>query len=720
LWDGEAYTRVLAIDCRPVLIRVIQSRGLRSPRLQIKAVAERLRPDEVAEGIVGGRHGQIIKRLIDELEEKAGVGTAFVQLSGGDGENVMGDPSRNRAAVLASGLIDSISQIRPKIDEYAIIGDCRSAALISKGGSVDWLCLPRFDSPSIFAALLDPVRGGRFTIRPRQPFYATRHYIGQTNVLETNFTTPTGVLSLTDLMPVATESEKARELFPDHEILRKLDCREGKVEIEVAFEPRPDYARAMPRFLESSTLGYFYEYREQILALRSDLALNISADLSTIAGRGLLRAGETRYLSMVFSHGYPAVMAELGVAADARIMRSIVWWETWAGQCEYDGPYRPEIMRSALTLKLLTYAPSGAIVAAPTTSLPEQLGGVRNWDYRYCWLRDASLTLQALLDLGFTVEGEAFLSWILHTTRLTWPTLNILYNVYGEAHLPEQELHHLAGYAESQPVRIGNDAAKQLQLDTYGEVIDAAFQYVIRGGRLDRATGRMLVGLGKTVCRRWTEPDEGIWEPRGGRQHHTHSRVMCWVALDRLMKLHEMRQLGAPLAVFAKERQAIQTEIETRGYNDRLQSYVSVLDSGEVDASLLLLGLNGYADPKGTRMRNTYRFVSEQLGVNDLLYRYLSDDGLPPGEGAFGICSFWAVEYLVRRGDLEGATRNFTQVMSFANDVGLFAEEMDPETGSALGNFPQAFTHVGLISAALSLTDHAPGRGRSGTTGGSL
>jgi GH15 family glucan-1,4-alpha-glucosidase len=608
----------------------------------------------------------------------------------------------------------------PTIDAYAIIGDCRSAALISRGGSLDWLCLPRFDSPSVFAALLDSVRGGRFTIRPRQPFYATRRYIGRTNVLETTFTTPTGELSLTDLMPVATESEKGRELFPDHEILRKLDCREGSVEIEVFFEPRPDYARAMPRFLESSVFGYFCEYRAQILALRSDLPLNISGNLSTIVGRELLRAGETRHVSMTFTHGYPAVLAELGAAAEARIMRSIGWWETWASQCQYDGPYRAEIMRSALTLKLLTYAPSGAIVAAPTTSLPEQLGGVRNWDYRYCWLRDASMTLQALLDLGFTVEGEAFLSWMLHATRLTWPTLNILYNVYGEAHLPEQELHHMAGYAESQPVRIGNDAAKQLQLDTYGEVIDAAFQYVIRGGRLDRTTGRMLVGLGKTVCHRWPEPDEGIWEPRGGRAHHTHSRVMCWIALDRLMKLHEMGQLRAPLSTFAKERRAIQTEIETRGYNDRLQSYVSVLGSDEVDASLLLLGLNGYADPKGTRMRNTYRFVHENLGINNLLYRYLSDDGLPPGEGAFGICSFWAVEYLVRQGDLEGATRNFKHVMSFANDVGLFAEEMDPQNGSALGNFPQAFTHVGLINAALSLTDRAPRRGRPGTAGGAL
>jgi GH15 family glucan-1,4-alpha-glucosidase len=254
-------------------------------------------------------------------------------------------------------------------------------------------------------------------------------------------------------------------------------------------------------------------------------------------------------------------------------------------------------------------------------------------------------------------------------------------------------------------VRVGNDAAKQLQLDTYGEVIDAAFQYAVRGGSLDRKTGAMLAGLGKTVCRRWREADEGIWEPRAGRQHHTHSRVMCWVALDRLIKLHEMGRIRSAMPLFLHEREAIREEIETRGYNDRIQSYVGVLDGNDVDASLLLLGLNGYADPANLRMRNTYRCIRERLGVDGLLFRYLGPDGLPPGEGAFGICGFWGVEYLARQGDLEGAVRNFEHLLSFANDVGLFAEEVDPETGFSLGNFPQAFTHVGLINAALAITE---------------
>jgi GH15 family glucan-1,4-alpha-glucosidase len=600
--------------------------------------------------------------------------------------------------------LTSISASSP-IEDYAIVGDCRSAALISKRGSIDWLCLPTFDSPSIFGALLDSVRGGRFSVCPSDPFRATRRYVGTTNVLETTFTTDSGVLRVTDLMPVTDESTKRRELLPDHEILRKVECEQGSVEVDVVFDPRPDYARVTPRIRESSSMGYFYEYRTHVAALKTDLPLHISPELPALTGRHTLQAGEARYLSMTFAHGYPAVTVELGRAAGIRIARSLEWWDSWAQRCQYRGAYREHVIRSALTLKLLTYAPSGAMVAAPTTSLPEKIGGVRNWDYRFCWLRDASLTLRALLDLGFKIEGEAFLSWLLHATRLTWPDLQILYDVYGESRVPEQELSHLEGYAGSRPVRIGNDAANQLQLDTYGEVIDAAFQWVVRGGAIDRTTARMLIGLGKTVCRRWPEPDEGIWEPRGGRRDHTHSKAMCWVALDRLIKLHEKRHVQAPIELFEVERKAIREQIERRGYNSALQSYVSAFDGEQLDASLLLLGINGYADPAGIRMKNTHDRIREKLGVNGLLYRYLGDDGLPPGEGAFGICGFWAVEYLARRGDFDAARKSFESLLSHSNDLLLFAEETDPETGTALGNFPQAFTHVGLINAALALAE---------------
>jgi GH15 family glucan-1,4-alpha-glucosidase len=317
---------------------------------------------------------------------------------------------------------------------------------------------------------------------------------------------------------------------------------------------------------------------------------------------------------------------------------------------------------------------------------------------------DASLTLRAFDDLGFTVESEAFLSWSLHATRLTWPEIQVLYDVFGEARIAEVVLDHLEGYARSAPVRVGNAAARQLQLDAYGEVIDAAWRYVLRGGRLDRTTARTLAGLGDTVVRRWHEPDEGIWEPRSGRRHHTHSKAMCWVALDRLTRLCERGHVQAAAARYQPARDAIRDAIETHGFSARLGSYVSVFDGESLDASLLQLSLMGYADPRSARMRGTVARVRERLGVNGLLYRYLdTEDGLTGREGAFGICSFWAAEARALQGEVTEAHDDFERLLSLANDVGLFAEEIDPGTGAALGNFPQAFTHVGLINAAVTL-----------------
>ncbi|HJR15468.1 MAG TPA: glycoside hydrolase family 15 protein, partial [Gemmatimonadales bacterium] len=332
-----------------------------------------------------------------------------------------------------------------------------------------------------------------------------------------------------------------------------------------------------------------------------------------------------------------------------------------------------------------------------------QPGGVRNWDYRYCWLRDASLTLQALFDLGHPAEAESFLAWLIHTTRITWPELQILYDVYGRPDLKESELEHLAGFAGSRPVRIGNAAGGQLQLDVYGEVLDAVYQFVQRGGHLDGATRRMLVAFGETVCRRWREPDESIWEIRAGQRQHTYSKAMCWVALDRLLRLHAAGRVHVPVERFARERAAIRDQIESRGYHEGIGSYVSVLGGDAVDASLLQLGRYGYADPGSVRMRGTLSAVQARLGRGHLLYRYLTDDGLPPGEGAFGICGFWGVTAQALAGDRDRAEKAFEHLLGYANDVGLFAEEIDPESGAALGNYPQAFTHVGLIDAALTL-----------------
>jgi GH15 family glucan-1,4-alpha-glucosidase len=399
----------------------------------------------------------------------------------------------------------------------------------------------------------------------------------------------------------------------------------------------------------------------------------------------------------------PVIISALGASADEKISKTVEWWRNWTARCRYEGPYRDAVVRSALVLKLMTFAPSGAVIAAPTTSLPENPGGERNWDYRYCWLRDASLTLQSLHDLGYVAEAEAYLAWLLHTTRLTWPKLRLMYEVYGKPVIAEECLDHLAGFARSQPVRIGNAAATQLQLDVYGELLDAVYQFTLRGGRLDKAMGRMVGGLSETVCRCWREPDEGIWESRAGRKLHTFSRAMCWVALDRLIKLHDAGHVRIARARLEAVREQIRGDVESRGYNEVLDTYVDVLDGDDVDASLLQLARYGYIDGRAERMRSTVEAVRKRLGRDGLIYRYLSRDGLPPGEGAFGICSFWAVDALARSGDLQGAVRSFEHLLRYANDVGLYAEEIAPDTGAALGNFPQAFTHVGLICAALTL-----------------
>jgi GH15 family glucan-1,4-alpha-glucosidase len=610
----------------------------------------------------------------------------------------------------------------PPIDDYALIGDCRSAGLVSRGGSLDWLCLPRFDSPSIFAALLDAENGGRFLVRPTGEFRTERRYLANTNVLETVFRTPTGACVLRDLMSVSSEEDKRAYLTPEHEVLRELEGLEGEVEVEILYDPRPDYGRVRPLLEQRGALGLRCEVDGTSLTLRSELPLGLTDGERSASGAARIRSGERKYLSLTYSMEAPAVVPLLGEAARGRIERTVRWWQEWANRCAYEGPYRDAVVRSALALKLMTYAPSGALVAAPTTSLPEAIGGVRNWDYRYCWLRDASFTLRALFALGYREEAEAYIGWLLHATRLTWPELHVLYDVFGEAKLPERELPHLEGYAGSRPVRVGNDAQGQLQLDVYGEVINGAARFLDRGGRFDRDTSRMLDGLGRTVCRRWHEPDEGIWEGRSGRFHNTHSKVLCWVALDRLIEMHKAGYLEVSVDLFRANREAIREEIEAHGYNERIKSYTRTFDGEEMDASLLTLPLYGYVEGTNPRMRSTCARIHEKLARDGLVYRYETeiDDGLPPGEGAFGICSFWAVECVAHGGNVEGATRTFEQLLAYANDVGLFAEEIDPDTGAALGNFPQAFTHIGLINAALTLAEYrdehtVAGRDRSTT-----
>lgn len=598
----------------------------------------------------------------------------------------------------------------PTIGDYAILGDCRAAALVSNAGSIDWLCWPRFDKSAIFAGLLDPHRGGFWSIEAIEDHKVKRAYIENSSLLKTCFQTAAGVATLTDLMPVASEVNKRNRLISDHEIIRRVECTSGEVGFRLRFLPRADYGKSGVPIRRLGKLGYRMEVGKGVYWLRSSVALQIhhEEEGDSLIGDFTLRAGQKIFFSFSYAAEAPAVLPPLGLTLENRIVESVHWWQTWAERANYDGPYRRQVIRSALTLKLLTYAPSGAVIAAPTTSLPERLGGSLNWDYRYCWLRDASLTIRAMLTLGYMEEADDFMDWMLHATHLTQPELSILYDVYGEVAGKERVLDYLTGFQGSRPVRVGNGARNQFQLDVYGEVIDAAAQYAYHGRHLDRDMQKVLIGFGNYVVKHWQESDEGIWEPRTGRQNHTHSRLLCWTSLDRLTSLHEKGLLkGAPVETYRQNCEAIRKQIELRAWNEGLNSYVSTLDGDQLDASLLLMSWYGFEKAGSPRMLGTHRAIRERLGTpNGLLYRYHSD----PPEGAFAICCFWEVEYLaLGGGSLEESRALFERLLTHSNDLGLYGEEIDPRTGIALGNFPQAFTHIGLISAALSIWEREKG-----------
>jgi len=603
----------------------------------------------------------------------------------------------------------------PLISDYALIGDCRTAALVSREGSIDWLCLPNFSGPSVFARLLDP-GGGAFSLCPSQPFTLSRRYVDGTAVLETTFVTAAGSARVFDCLPVV---DGIAQLRPAREVLRVVEGVSGTVQFQAHLQPRPSYARIEPRLMLRGRLGWSYAWRIEALHVGTDV--DMAAEGTALAGAVDVGAGQRRYFSLSYAHDEPLVVPPLGAEADARLADTAAWWERWSAQVRYDGPYRAAVVRSAVTLKLLSFAPSGAIVAAPTTSLPELIGGERNWDYRYCWLRDAGLTMQALVGLGIQDVAAAFLEWMLHATRLTQPRLRIMYDIYGRSDLIEAELPQLAGYQGSRPVRIGNGAFRQQQNDVYGEVMLAAWTYASVGGTIDKAGGQMLAGLGEVIRKTWREPDSGIWEVRGAPRQFTFSKVMCWTALDRLLALHRLGavDLGAKAGEYEAERDAIATLVEARGFNEAIGAYTAELDGDTVDASLLLMASVGYRDAGHPRVRSTRALVCKRLGEDGLLQRYeAGTDGLAGDEGAFGICSFWNLEQLAQSGEVELAEQGFGHLLSFGNDLGLFAEEIDTRTGAALGNFPQAFSHVGLVNVALAIERAGHARAVAGNKAG--
>lgn len=602
----------------------------------------------------------------------------------------------------------------PEIGEYALIGDSRASALVSLDGSIDWMCLPFPASPSVFGRLLDWERGGYFRIAPDMPYESQRRYIDDTNVLETTFTTEAGDVRLIDFMPAQTEDAKARALEPLRALFRFVECDGGRVPMRFDYVPRPSYSTGTIALRPRTAYDITAERGRHVMHLRSDVRLDASR--RDARARFDVVPGERLRFSIAYSLGEPAVVLSDNYADEA-YKQTIAYWEAWSARCTYDGPYRNDVLRSALVLKLLTYAPSGAIVAAPTTSLPEEVGGSRNWDYRYCWIRDSALTAREFLALGFHDEVAAYIGWLLHATNLTAPRLDPLYTAYGEAHVPEGELRHFEGYRGSRPVRIGNMAAKQHQLDVYGELIDACDVYLSSlDGGIDQDEASFVSGIADYVAKIWREPDNGIWEQRMEPRHYVHSKVMAWDALTHAVLLARGGRIKGDVATWEREADAIRELVMARGYNRDIGAFTQTLDGDALDAALLKLPLVGFIDGDDPRMVSTIDAIREQLTVHGFVRRYSTSDGLGGSEGAFLPCEFWLVAALAGAGRTEDARAAYENAMRASNDVGLLAEEFDGRTATMLGNFPQGLSHIAQITAALALARAQRGeiaRGRS-------
>ena len=585
------------------------------------------------------------------------------------------------------------------IGHYAAIGDGRTVALVATDGSIDWLCVPELDSSSTFAALLDPRRGGRFALAPEEGYTVGRRYLPDTNVLETTFTTPSGTARVTDamLLPLAG-------LAPDRELVRRVDGVAGSVAMSWSVEPRFGYASSETRLgtragRPTATAG------SEAVAVNCWEAGDPRIATGAIRGRFVAEPGDESLISLSFAHAAPLVLPPRA-EVEERLSRTAAFWRDWAGRRRYGGRWREAVSRSALALKLLIYSPSGAIAAAATTALPEEVGGVRNWDYRYSWIRDSSATLDALLRLGCPNEAEAFFWWLMHASQLTHPELRVLYRLNGVARSPETEL-SLAGYRGSRPVRIGNAAGGQAQLDVYGHLLQTAWLYCRAEGHLDRDTARRLAATADLICELWRQPDSGIWEVRSAPAHFTESKMMCGLGLDRAGQLADRGRIpDEGVERWRREAEEIRAFVNERCWSAERHGYMRFPGAEEGDAGLLLPTLLGYDDGAGgERLLSTARHIQAALSRGPLLYRYRGEDGLPGTEGAFVACSFWLVDALARLGQVAEAEELMDRMVGLANDVGLYSEEMDPQSGEFLGNFPQGLVHLALVNAAVTLEE---------------
>jgi len=593
-----------------------------------------------------------------------------------------------------------------RIEDYALIGDCKTAALVGRDGSIDWLCWPRFDSGACFAALLGATDNGRWLIAPREAHTVRRRYLPGTLVLETEFETPTGRVAVVDFMPPADGAH----------LVRIVEGLAGQVDVCTEFIARFNYGASVPWVNRRDDGSLDMIAGPERLVLRTTVALR-GEDLKTVGGFSVA-AGDT--IPFVLSYGASFEAAPSAIDAFAELERTKIFWRDWSDRCPPVGQCTDAVKRSLITLKALTYAPTGGIVAAATTSLPERLGGMRNWDYRYCWLRDATFTLLAFIHLGYYEEADAWRQWLIRAVAGSPSQTQIMYGVGGERWLPELTVDWLPGYEGSAPVRIGNDAYRQRQLDVIGEIADAMFQALKAGmGPSPRGMELRPVVL-DYLANAWREPDEGIWEVRGGPQHFVHSKVMAWVAFDRAASDGQSPEAASQRwRAIADE---IHQEVCQRGFDRELDSFVQAYGSRQLDASLLLIPIVGFLPADDPRVRSTLRAIEQRLLIDgEFVLRYETEhtiDGLPAGEGAFLACSFWLVDNYILQGRRAEARKLFERLLARCNDVGLLAEEIDPTTGRMLGNFPQAYSHVGLINSALSLyRDAGPVEERAETPG---
>jgi GH15 family glucan-1,4-alpha-glucosidase len=581
------------------------------------------------------------------------------------------------------------------IEEYALIGNCNTAALVGRDGSIDWLCWPRFDSPACFAALLGNEANGRWIIAPNASgFSVTRRYRPGTLVLETEFETAAGRATIFDFMPPGNGGH----------LVRIVLGKSGRMDFQTELVVRFNYGATVPwvNQLEDGVLNAIAG--PERLLLRTPVALR-GEDLRTIAEFSV-EVGQS--VPFVLSYGASFQSPQVAIDACQALERTEAFWREWSDRCPDVGPWTAAVKRSLISLKALTFAPTGGIVAAPTTSLPEQPGGVRNWDYRYCWLRDASFTLLAFMQLGYYDEARAWRDWLIRAIAGSPDQIQIMYGVAGERWLPELVVPWLPGYENSSPVRIGNAAHQQLQIDVTGEVIDAMALAWKAGMEISERGRAMRPLILEYLAKVWREPDEGIWEVRGGRQHFVHSKVMAWVAFDRSAAAFAVEGSGEEASRWRAAADEIHAEVCERGFDRELNSFVQAYGSKRLDASLLLMPLVGFLTANDPRMRGTLRAVEERLLIGgEFVLRYEPEnprDGLPAGEGAFLACSFWLVDNYILQGRRSEARRLFERLLSRCNDVGLLAEEFDPVSSRMLGNFPQAYSHVGLINCALNLT----------------